>query len=193
VRSTARLAGGRSPLSFAYIFARMRIAAVILVLILVAWYVASSGGYYKRLFSRESFREFHGGLSRAIAAAQRMQPGELPSVDGGTAFVTSSGLAIGVTCYKEDTAIQTLHISLSQAGQLTTHAACSRFGFFVTAMLGDMKGELIPYYTDSGVHHLVFRFQAPALRLEDFDSSYARYSSDYKPVPFRHEKMKSEQ
>jgi len=172
----------------------MWIAIVSIVLIaLVVWYVVSRGRYYNRIFSGESFREFHGALSRAVAAAQRKQPDEPPSVDDGTGFVTSAGLAVGVTCGKGGTGIQILHISLSQAGQVTTHALCSRFGFFVAAMLGDMKGELTPYYTDSGVHHLVFRFEAPALRLQDFDSSYARYSSDYKPVPFRHEKMKSEQ
>jgi len=163
------------------------------LIVVVALCVASRGRYYGRLFSVDNFREFHGALSRAVAAAQSKQPNEPPSPDDGTGFVTSSGLAVAVSYSKADTGIQTLHISLSQAGQVTTHALCSRFGFFVATMLSHIRSELTPYYTDSGVHHLVFRFQATALRLQDFDSSYARYAGDYKPIPFRHEKMKGEQ
>ena len=43
----------------------MWIAIVSIVLIaLVVWYVVSRGRYYNRIFSGESFREFHGALSR---------------------------------------------------------------------------------------------------------------------------------
>ncbi len=185
---------------FACNIARMWVTAFCFALIIVfavpvVWFVVSRNRYYKRIFSVESFREFHGALLRAVAAAQRQQAEAPPSPDDGTAFVTSSGLAVGVTCSKESSGPQTftiLHISLSQAGQITTHALCSRFGFFVVAMLRDMKGELTPVYSDSGVHHLVFRFQEPALRLQDFDLSYARYAGDYRPIPFRRRQIEAD-
>lgn len=163
------------------------------LVVLVALYVACRGRYYTRLFSARSFREFHRGLSRAIEAAQRKAPDQPPSRDDGTAFVTDSGLAVAVTSSKGDDGNQALHISLSQPGQVTTHALCSRFGFFAVAMFEDVKGELTPYYTDSGVHHLVFRLQTPTVHLQNFDLCFARYLSNYKPVPFRHEKLESEQ
>jgi len=159
----------------------------------VALYVVSRGRYYGRLFSVASFREFHEKLSAAIAAAQRKGQDQPPSTNDGTAFVTTSGLGVAVTCSKRVDGNQTVHISLSQPGQTTTHALCSRFAFFSVAMFEGMKSDLSPYYTDSGIHHLVFRFQTLISQLQDFDVTYARYLSDYKPIPFRHEKMKSEQ
>ena len=63
-------------------------------------------------------------------------------------------------------------------------------------MFSDMQFELTPYYTDSGVHHLVFQFQTSVIRLHDFDSSYERYTNDYKrgdkSIRFRYEKVTSE-
>jgi hypothetical protein len=171
----------------------MWIAAVIAVLIVLAvLYMASRSRYYARLFSAESFREFHGGLSKGIEIAQRKNPDEPPSLDDGTAFVTGPGLAVAVTCTRHN-GFDELHISLSQAGQVTTHALCSRFSFFAAIIVGDTKGELTPYYTESGVHHLVFRNCTPSIPLRNFDSTYARYLSDYTPVPFRCEKINDAQ
>jgi len=167
----------------------MWIAVVASLIVLIAVFVATRGRYYKRLFSTESFREFHGSLSRAVELAQHKRPDQPPALEDGTAFVTEAGLAVGVTCTNGDDGHQTLHISLSQRGNVTTHAVCSRFGFFVAAMLGSAKGELTPFYADSGVHHLVFRLQALTIQVQSFDSSYARYLNDYKPVPFRHENL----
>jgi hypothetical protein len=165
------------------------IIAVSIVVVLLALYVASRGRYYSRIFSEGSFREFHDALARAIEAAQGKGPEQPPSPDDGTGFVTSAGIAAGVTCTRERDGTQILHISLSQAGQITTHALCSRFGFFATTLLGNVKGSLTPYFTDSGVHHLVFRFSTAITQLEGFDSCYARYVKEYKPIPFRHEKL----
>ena len=167
----------------------MWIPVVIAVLIvLVALYVTLRGRYYARLFSAESFREFHSALSKAVDVAQHKPPDQRPSTADGTGFVTGPGLAVCVTCSKGDDGIQTLHISLSQARPVT-RAVCSRFGFFALVMLGDAKGELTPYFTASGVHHLVFRLQAATIPLQDFESSLARYLTDYKPIPFRYEKL----
>src|SRR5262245_57393078 len=114
------------------------VIAIVIVIALMALYVASRGRYYRRIFSEESFREFHDSLSRAIAAAQTKGRDQPPSAEDGTGFVTSAGLAVGVTCNREND-IQTLHISLSQAGQITTHALCSRFGFFAVTIVGNAK------------------------------------------------------
>jgi hypothetical protein len=53
-------------------------------------------------------------------------------------------------------------------------------------MFENLKAELSPFYTNNGVHHLVFRFYTGAnLQLCEFDAAFARYAKDYKPVPFR--------
>jgi len=166
------------------------IGGLVVVIIL---YVASRSRYYGRLYSIENFREFYQKLSAAIVTAQCKGQVPSPSPNDGTGFVTTAGLGVAVTCRKSDESNQMVHVSLSQPGQATTHALCARFAFFVVAMFGGIKGELTPYYTDSGVHHLVFRFQTAILQLQDFDTTYARYVSDFKPIPFRHEKIKSEQ
>jgi len=158
----------------------------------VALFVAYRVRYCKRLVSAESFREFHRGLSRAIETAQRKAPDQPPSGDDGTAFVTLSGLTVVVT-FENDEGNQTIHISLSQAGQVTSHTVCSRFAFFAAAMFGDVKLELTPYYTDSGVHHLVFGLRGPAVHLQDFDSTYPRYAKNYRPMLFRHERLESKE
>ena len=163
------------------------------LIVVVALFVVSNFRYYKRLFSAESFREFHRGLSMAIETARRKAPDQPPSGGDGTVFVTRSGLAVAVTFENGDEGNQTIHISLSQAGRVTTDSVCSRFAFFAVAMFGGVKLELTPYYTDSGVHHLVFRLRGPAVHLKDFDSTYARFAEDYKPIPFRHEKLESKE
>jgi hypothetical protein len=157
----------------------------------VALLVVSKFRYCKRLFSTESFREFHRELSNAIETAQRKAPDQPPSGDDGTAFVTHSGLAVAVTAENGAEGNQTIHISLSQAGRVTTHSVCSRFAFFAVAMFRGVNLELVPYYTDSGVHHLLFRLRGPAVHLQDFDSTYPRWAKDYRPIPFRHEKLES--
>jgi hypothetical protein len=160
------------------------VAGVVVVLIL---YVAYRGRYYRAVFSEENFREFHEKLSAAISQAQRKSPGEPPSPNDGTGFTTRAGLAVGVT-WKCQEGVQAVHLSLSQVGQVTTRAVCSRFGFFTIVMFEDLKAELSPFYTNSGVHHLLFRFPAGMnLLLRNFDATFARYSNDYRPIPFRHE------
>jgi hypothetical protein len=163
-----------------------------LILAIITSFVIFRGRYYRGLFSAESFREFHQGLSKGITAATSKAPNQTPSPDDATAFVTSFGLAAGVTSNIGEDGRQTLHISMSQPGQITTHTVCSRFGFFTIVMFGGLKAELSPYYTESGVHHLVFRFETVVTSVLDFDAAYARYLKDYRAVPFQQTKLKSE-
>jgi hypothetical protein len=161
------------------------------VVIVLISYVALRSRYYRTVFSEGNFREFHQKLAAAISRAMCKPSHDQPSPNDGTGFATRAGLAVAVTCNSQD-GRQTLHVSLSQIGQITTHAVCSRFGFFTTVMFESLNVELSPYYTDSGVHHLVFRFPTfPSLQFHDFDTAFARYLKDYKPLPFRHEPTKA--
>ena len=165
------------------------IGCVALLLAVVGVYIVSLSRYYGRMFSEANFRAFHSGLSTAVKTAQEKGEDADPSLDDGTAFVTDAGLAVGATWNGYEDGAHTLHISMSQPGGNTTHAACSRFGFFALAMLQDNKAELTPFFTESGVHHLVFRFQSQDLKILDFKASDSAYRAEYKAIPFKYEKL----
>jgi len=161
------------------------------VVALVGAFIASRARYYGRMFSESNFRAFHEALSRAVEVFKGKGADGQPSPEDGSAFVTDAGLAIGVTFSTDENGFQALHISMSQPGRQTTHSVCSRFGFFAVAMLGGKKAELIPYFTESGVHHLVFRFQSRDVRVDGFDNAHAMYRDEYKPIPFEYRKIGS--
>jgi hypothetical protein len=164
----------------------MWIAGVItaLVVFVVALYIVKSRRYYKRMFSEANFRAFHSGLSKAIEAAKGRDADALPSPENGSAFVTEAGLGVCVTYDTAEGGSEVLTISMSQPGRHTTHAVCSRFGFFALVMLQENKAEFAPFFTQSGVHYLVFQFESRDPRVRDFDDTYAGYVADYKHIPF---------
>ncbi len=167
------------------------VIAVCFVALVAAVYafVASRRRYYDRMFSEENFRVVHSGLSRAIEVARKKNADVPPSDDDGTAFVSDAGLAVGVTWSNDDAGSCTLHISMSQAGQITTDAVCSRFGFFIVAMLSGNTAELAPFSTESGVHHFVYRLQSGDVSVKEFDTAYSAYVADYKRIPFERRKI----
>lgn len=153
---------------------------------LVGFWVFRRGQYYDELFSEESYASFHSGLLRAIAAVREADPDSEPSVDNNTAFVVSPGLAVGVTYSTSSDGGQALHVSMSQTDRPTTHAACSRFGYFAVVMLNKNTARLFPYFTQSGVHHLVFEFdKGVELQVQPLDETMKSYEEDYKPIPFK--------
>lgn len=126
--------------------------------------------YYGRLFSDAHFREVYDGF--------------VPALGPGGAFVTSAGLAVAVTRTEVD-GRRILHVSLSQASGYTTSAVAGRFGFFLVAILNRNKMNLDPFFTRSGVRHLIFASPAAApLEINDFDSVIQHYRSGYRPLPY---------
>jgi hypothetical protein len=173
----------------------MWILLIIVALIAIATvvYTVSSGRHYGRMFSDANFRAFHNALSRAIEVARGKSASSEFSLDDGTAFVTDAGLGVSVTLFPQGDGSHALHIAMSQAGRHTTHSVCSRFGFFTVAMLKDNKAELVPYFTASSVHHLVFRLQSPDVAVQDFDATYSQYRDEYRPIPFQYQNINGEQ
>lgn len=160
-----------------------------LTVMAVAGYSVSRGRCCKQMFSKANFQSFHKRLSDALEVAKRKENRSRPSVVDGSAFVTGAGLAIGVSFSCSESGNQALHISMSQPGEQTTHAVCSRFGFFASAMLRENQAELTPFFTESGVHHLMFRFRSPDVSVQEFNEAYSAYASGYKPVPFVYQKI----
>lgn len=168
----------------------MKILAIVVIVAvaLIGFAIHRSGRYYRRLFSDESYREFFDGITHALEVAQSKAPGAAPAVEDRTAFQTASGLAVGVSASDDDGGGLNVHVSLSQVGRPTTHAACSHFGFLVVNMLSQNRATLTPFFTDSGVHHLVFHFESRNLLVRSFDEVVAAHRDAFSPIPFRHER-----
>jgi hypothetical protein len=164
----------------------------------VATFVLLKLRYYSRMFSESHFREFHGSLAAAIHAAMQ-DPGATqdPGADQRTPrFVTRAGLTVAVTFSSLSEGRYTLYISLSQPGQVPTHAVGRHFGTFIVAMLQGNKAELTPYFTDSGVRHLPFQLAAPTVTVQDFDASNAAYREfihEDKALEFEYLTMETEE
>lgn len=114
----------------------IKVALAALMVLAVGAYIASRSRYYGRMFSKDNFRAFHEGLSRALEVCRGRSADVEPNLEDGSAFVTGAGLAIGVTCSPDEEGMQVVHISMSQPGGHTTRAVCSRFGFFAVVTLG---------------------------------------------------------
>lgn len=168
----------------------MKIVAIVVIVAvgLIGFVIHQSGRYYRRLFSDESYREFFGGLTHALDVARSKAPGAAPALGDRTAFQTASGLAVGVSASDDEGGGLSVHVSLSQVGRPTTHAACSHFGFLVVNMLDQNRATLTPFFTDSGVHHLLFQFESRDLLIRPFDEVVAVHRDAFSPIPFRHER-----
>jgi hypothetical protein len=156
--------------------------------LLVILYVVRRIRFYRRQLSEASFRAFHDGLSRALQAAKVKAEGP-PSVEDGSAFVTEAGIAGAVTLSTDEQGCHLLHISLSQPGGIITRAVACHVGFLVVATLEGNTCELSPYFTGSGVHHLVFRLPSRDVIARPFAESYSAYLSGYRPVPYVYEPL----
>jgi hypothetical protein len=145
--------------------------------------------YYRRMFSEDHFREFHGALAVAIRSATQD-----PGADERTRFITRAGLGAAVTFSSPREGRYALHISLSQPGRMTTHAVSSHFGAFIVAMLQGNNAELTPYFTNTGVRHFPFQIAAPTATVQDFESSYSAYRQflrERKPLPFEYRSIET--
>ena len=154
----------------------------VVAVIAVGGFIASRGRYYAKMYSESNFRSYYDAVSRAVGIARAKAANTEPRLDDGTAFVTDAGLAVAITCPADGS--PALHISLSQPGGHTTRAVCSHFGFFALAMFAKNKADLHAFSTESGVHHLVFRFQSQDFSIQDFAAANAMYRTEYRPIPF---------
>ena len=142
----------------------------VVVALAVAGHVARRAKYYGRLFSDAHFREVYDEFVPALGAEH--------------AFVTSAGLAIAVTRTEVDDR-RVVHVSLSQASGYTTSSVAGRFGFFLVAILNRNKMDLDPFFTRTGVHHLVFASPAATpVEINDFDTVMQDYRRNYRPLPY---------
>jgi len=152
------------------------------VLVAVASFVLyGRAGYYRRIFSEEHFHEVH---STFLDLLQTQSQGA--AHQGSTApssALTSAGLVLGVT-YRAAGDDPMLHVSLSQQARPTTGAVANRFAFFLLCVLSRNRLRLDPFFTASGVHHLVFAGKLAELALNDFPVAFAAYHSGYRPLPF---------
>jgi hypothetical protein len=141
----------------------------IVAALVLAGFVAQRAKYHRRLFSDAHFREVYDAF--------------VPALGSGRAFVTSAGLTVAVTRTEADDR-RILHVSLSQASGYTTYAVAGRFGFFLVAILNRNKMDLDPFFTRSGVRHLVFTSPAAPLEINDFDNVIQQYRRGYRPLPY---------
>lgn len=157
------------------------IAGVVLVAAL-AFVFYGRAGYYRRIFSDEHFQEVY---STFVDLLRAQRPSGLPadSPAAPSTALTSAGLVLGVT-YRAAGDDPVLHISLSQQEPPTTRALANRFAFFLLCVLDRNKLGLNPFFTDSGVHHLVFTGQLTELTLNDFSVAFEAYRSSFQPLPF---------
>jgi len=141
--------------------------------------------FYYRLFSKANFRAFHSGLSQATELAREKRT-VVRGANDVVFFMTGAGLQVGVSW---DQRSSQLHISMEQQIRPTTHAVCSRFGYFALVMFAENRGHFAetPCFTASGVHHIVFQFQLnDELKIREYDSVQAICDAKGGGIPFEY-------
>jgi hypothetical protein len=161
------------------------LAVVSICVLLVVLRLRSELSYYRALYSEASLREFYDRLSKGIEAARQKGVHGVVSLDDGTAFVTSFGICTCVSWETGTDGNEILRVSLSQRERMTTSAVCSRFGFFVIAMLGLTEVRLTPFFSESGIRYLDFQLSDSSLNLQPFGACFARFLKDYEPIFFK--------
>jgi hypothetical protein len=136
------------------------------------------------MYSDGNFQAFFEVVAQALLVAREESEKHPRSCKAESTVVTNAGLAICVTFPVHEDGSRVLHLSMSQPGRRTTHAVCSRFGFFAAAMLGSNQTEFISYFTESGVHYIAFKLAA--LRIHRFESAYDAYLKQYRSIPFEY-------
>lgn len=157
------------------------VAGIVLVAI-ASFEVYRRAAYYRRIFSDEHFHEVYSTFLDLLRAQGLGRPHEEPNTTPSTAL-TSAGLVLGVT-YRAAGDDPVLHVSLSQQRRPTLGAVANRFAVFLLCMLNRNKLGLHPFFTSSGVHHLVFTGELANLALNDFPAAFAAYRSGSRPLPF---------
>jgi hypothetical protein len=151
----------------------------IVLIIAVIWHFCSESHYYKRLYSEEHYTE----IAQWVASVLRKGSVDSPSLDDGTAIVTSSAVALAYTRSQDDEG-DTLQFSVNLTNRLTTHSAAGRLIGFILILLNKNACGATPFYTNSLVHYLVLnRESVGEWIINPTDESIAQMS-EYVPLPF---------
>ena len=121
-----------------------------------------------------------------LADALKLGPVGKPSMENRTGFQTSAQIGLSFSREIEDDK-DLIHLAVSQVGNITTHAVANRIGFFMVQLLNKNKADADFFFTESGVHHLVFQRQSGGeWVLNDVPSALAGMEN-YEPLPFHAE------
>ena len=115
----------------------------------IALFVKSKSRYYSRIYSDEHYSEVCNWLVSVLSLGA---VSELSSTDD-TTLRSSAGC--GFTFTRRIDELDTIHIAISQIGNITTHAVSNQFACLIVRLLDQNKAEADFFWTDSGVHHVV--------------------------------------
>jgi hypothetical protein len=161
--------------------------AAIAVLVIVAFVILRSRGYYGSIFSDDHYAEIAYWASKVIGR----HPVEESSVDDGTLLITSAGLVLAYTS-DIDEGNRSVHFSVSQQGRYTTGAVGGRVLFLLIRLLHRNECEASLFRTESAVHHAVFRMPAGRrCEVESVDAAVADMAM-YQPLPIEHVSLAQE-
>lgn len=159
---------------------------VLVVVALIIAAIAMFSRKYSKLFDETTFEEFYECMIEAIRAAVQAQ-GELSTesmIDNGMGFRLSADIAASVTFAQQEDGFL-LHIALSQPDGVTTHAASSRFRFFLLAMLNKNQVQIMPFSTPSHLHHILLKLESADIVFNSFEESYREYQQNYQLFPVK--------
>jgi hypothetical protein len=160
--------------------------AVFLILgFIIAVVLIRKSTYYKTVFSSQHYVEIH----QWLVAALKTPPAEMPSLETGTAFQTSAGIALALSQINQADLFQ-LHISISETRGITTNAIAGRIAFLVFYALNKNKCSADLFFTLSGVHHIVLSKDSADWLVRDEVESIGTINN-YSPLPFRLENIES--
>jgi len=131
-------------------------ALVVLVIVAIVLWMSRRSRLYRRIFNDDHYAEIARWASKVIG----IHPVESPSIDDGTAVVTSAGVALAYTSSVDDDGNRSIHFSVSQQGGTTTRAVGGRVLFLLVRLLhtNNSKSEL--FASESTVHHVIFTMRA---------------------------------
>jgi len=165
------------------------IVLIVLVVAVIWWHVVAGNRYYKKLYSEAHFREVYDSFVQMVKRAEE-KCGKGPADEQREHYVTSAGLVVVVTVDPMGSGKE-LHVSMSQRGTVTLHAVSEYFGGFFLNILSPNKIIFTPFFTESQVHHLVFRYNGE-LMFETFEEAYRQTNENPKRIPYEFHPMNQE-
>ncbi len=133
------------------------LAGAVAILAVVAFLLVRKSRYYGRIFGDEHYAE----IARWASGRIGRHPVEGPSIEDGTAVVTSAALALAYTS-EVNGGRRSVHFSVSQAGGYTTGAVGRRVLFLLIRLLHRNRCEANLFQAESTVYHAVFSMPADA-------------------------------
>jgi hypothetical protein len=154
------------------------ITALFVIAIIAVWVVNRKSRYYGRIFNDAHYAE----VASWAASVLKRHPVTEPSMDDGTALLTSAGLALAYTS-DIDEGNRCIHFSISQAGRYTTGAVGGRFIFLLIRLLNKNKCEANIFRTPSTVHHVEFAMPENTEWVIENQAKVVSDMENYQPLP----------